>query len=165
MRYVPVALALAALLPAGYACAGTESVPLYTNDDLDRMFGPAPPPVSSPVDKTTPEDWRWVEQYIDRQYARIDADRQYDLDRVSLAIAARQNYSYYPSYPVAWSLGYPASVWWPRVHGSYQRGLVDHGMPHAAGPSASFRQGGFHGSSFGSPHGNPGGSGTGHDHR
>jgi hypothetical protein len=164
MRFTAVALALAALIPAGFARAGTESVPLYTNDDLDRMFGPAPPPVTDPVDKTTPEDWRWVEQFIDRQYARIDADRQYDLDRYSLRIAARQDYPYYGGYGIAWSLGYPANVWWNTVHRSYQRGLVVHSMPHPA-PNASFRQGGFHGSSFGSPHGNAGGSGMGHGHR
>ena len=169
MRIIPVALALAVLLPAGLARAGTETVPLYTNDDLDRMFGPAPPPVTNPVDKTTPDDWRWVEQYIDRQYARIDADRQYDLARESLAIAERNYYPYYGGYPVAWSLGYPGSLWWDRVHHAYQKGFIDHTLPHP-GPESGIHVHGMptpmqHRTSFGGSFGHAGGNGQGRGHR
>jgi hypothetical protein len=98
-----------------------ETVPLYTSDDLDRMFGPAPDGPSVPVDKTRAEDWAWVEQFIDRQYARVDADRQYDLDRRALDIAERRvepvGTGYYR--PLAWGLGYPASTWWNGVWGRY----------------------------------------------
>jgi hypothetical protein len=164
MRIIPVALALAALVPVGFARASTESVPLYTNDDLDRMFGPAPPPVTDPVDKTTPEDWRWVEQFIDRQYARIDADRQYDLDRYSLRIAARQDYPFYGGYPVAYGLGYPASTWWNGVHRAYQGGVISHGMSRPV-PNGGMRSPWMHGSSFGGSHGQNGGNGHGAGHR
>ena len=164
MRIIPVALALAAVLPVGLAGAGTETVPLYTNDDLDRMFGPPPPPVTAPVDKTTPEDWSWVEQYIDRQYARLDADRQYDLARESLAIAERNYYPYNGGYPVAWSLGYPGSVWWDRVHHAYQRGFIDHTLPHRP-VDGGIRVMPMRGPSFGGAHGHPGGMGRGNGHR
>jgi len=72
------------------AASDAEQVPLYTGEDLDRMFGPAPSGPSVPVDKSRPEDWRWVEQFLDRQYARIDADRQNDLSNREVAIAERQ---------------------------------------------------------------------------
>lgn len=113
---------LFAALVATRAGAGTtaDGVPLYTNEDLDRMFGPPPKGPSVPVDKSGPEDWRWVEQYIDRQYARIDADRQYDLDRYSVEtnryIAAGYG-GYYGG--AAWGLGYPASTWWNHVWPHY----------------------------------------------
>jgi hypothetical protein len=115
-------LPAAATIAIGVAAAADrDQVPLYTNDDLDRMFGPAPAQPSDPVDKTRPEDWRWVEQFLDRQYSRIDADRQYDLGRRSVDIAANAVEGTSPFYGRAWGwgLGYPASTWWGRVGASY----------------------------------------------
>src|SRR5215831_11138455 len=130
MRSLAAGIALAALAAAGTAMAGTEAAPLYTNEDLDRMFGPPPHPVSEPVDKSTPEDWRWVEQYLDRQYARIDADRQYDLSRAALRIADQQSYyPYYGSYPVAWNASYPMATWWQTVHARYSAALAGDHQP------------------------------------
>jgi len=105
-----------AAIPA--RAADVEPVPLYTSDDLDRMFGPAPGPSAS-LDKTRPEDWAWVERFIDRQYARVDADRQYDLDRRALDVAAERNAPPWTGYAVPWGLGYPASTWWNSVSAHY----------------------------------------------
>jgi hypothetical protein len=119
------------------AAADQDSVPLYTGEDLDRMFGPVPAPPSEPVDKSRPEDWRWVENFLARQYSRIDADRQYDLSNRSLEIDERAAYDrddhddwyfghyggYYGGYyGASLSLGYPASTWWNHVSSAYSRG-------------------------------------------
>jgi hypothetical protein len=126
------------------AAADQDPVPLFTSQDLDRMFGPAPPKPSDPVDKTRPEDWRWIEQFLDRQYSRIDADRQFDLGSRSVDIAARRVEQTWPIYgrSVAWGLGYPASTWWDAVSSNYASwggtacsrpsGGRDHGRGHAA---------------------------------
>jgi hypothetical protein len=91
--------------------AQPEKVPLYTGEDLDRMFGPAPASPSVPVDKTRPEDWRWVEQFLDREYARIDADRQHDLNRRESDVASQReegSSEYYGgSLLWGWGGGYP----------------------------------------------------------
>jgi hypothetical protein len=96
--------------------ADREQVPLYTGEDLDRMFGPAPASPSVPVDKSRPEDWRWVEQFLDRQYARIDADRQHDLNSREMGIAeGRDNEpsGYYGgSLLWGWGGGYPGYGGW-----------------------------------------------------
>jgi hypothetical protein len=119
-----------ALLAGGIAAAGDrDAVPLFTNDDLDRMFGPVPAKVSDPVDKSRPEDWLWVEQFIDRQYARIDADRGFDLSRRLVDGAERRIDEFGTSYvqPLAWRLGYPASVWWSSVRSRYASSGAFHG--------------------------------------
>lgn len=107
--------ALAALAIGAPAAADRESVPLYTGEDLDRMFGPVPAGPSIPTDKTRPEDWRWVEQFLDREYARIDADRRHDLDSRQVDIAAGQFDEPEPFYggSLLWGTGYPypASRW------------------------------------------------------
>jgi len=96
---------------------GPAAVPTYTNEDLDRMFGPAPAQPSVPVDKSGPDDWRWVESFIDRQYARIDADRDYELRKLAIEPSMPAEPVYVQSLP--WGLRYPASTWWNVVAGSY----------------------------------------------
>ena len=92
-------------------------VPAYTSEDLDRMFGPAPAQPSVPVDKSRADDWRWVESFIDRQYARIDADRNYELRRLEIGPLIPAEPVYVRSIP--WGLGFPASTWWNVVASSY----------------------------------------------
>jgi hypothetical protein len=115
---VTVALGLA-------AAADIEKVPLYTSDDLDRMFGPPPASPSDPVDKSRPEDWRWVEQFLDREYARVDADRQYDLNRREVAIAESDSEEperiYGGSFLWGWGGGYPANGGWNVAGAGYGR--------------------------------------------
>ena len=123
------------------AAADDEPVPLFTGDDLERMFGPAPARPSEPVDKSRPEDWRWVEDFLARQYSRIDADRQYELSSRSLEIDEHVAYDryddgdyghyggyygghyggYYGGY-ASLGLGYPASTWWNHVSAAYSSG-------------------------------------------
>ena len=125
----------ASVLLAASAVVADEGVPLYTNDDLNRMFGPPPSPVTDPVDKSGPEDWGWVEGFLDRQYARIDADRQYENQKRVLDIADERTglydddcydddrvYRGYPYYGYGYpslSLRDPASTWWGNVHRAY----------------------------------------------
>jgi len=107
-----------ASIAIGFALADEPApVPLYTSEDLDRMFGAAPGPPSVPVDKSRPEDWRWVESFIDRQYARIDADRDYELRKLAIEPVVPVEPVYARSLP--WGLGYPASTWWNVVASSY----------------------------------------------
>ncbi len=108
------------------AATEREPVPLYTGEDLDRMFGPAPAGPSLPVDKTRPEDWRWVEQFLDREYARIDADRKYDLSSREIDIAEQRVERPSRIYgSLLWGGRYPA-VWWDgagaRDYGPVHRG-------------------------------------------
>jgi hypothetical protein len=125
----------ASMLLAGSIALADEPVPLYTNDDLDKMFGPPPAQVTEPVDKSTPEDWAWVESYLDRQYARIEADRQYELNKRTLDIAEERTYTrsaYYGGYLGGYAslgLGYPAATWWQNVHRRY----VTRGIPSGPG--------------------------------
>jgi hypothetical protein len=142
LRAVFVVFAAGALSIGVTAAGNDDSVPLYTGEDLDRMFGPVPARPSEPVDKSHPEDWRWVEEFLARQYSRIDADRQYELSNRSLEIdehAAYDRdddddwsfghyggyyggyYGYYGGY-ASLSLGYPASTWWNHVSSAYARG-------------------------------------------
>lgn len=127
-RVTASALLIVALVVTGSARADTldETVPLYTGDDLDRMFGPPPPPVTDPVDKTRGEDWIWVESYLDRQYARIDADRRYELSRRVVDVAEERTEREWVNRPLygyaSLGLGYPASTWWNGVYRSYATG-------------------------------------------
>jgi len=121
-----------ASIAIGFALADEPApVPVYTSEDLDRMFGPAPGPPSVPVDKSRPEDWRWVESFIDRQYARIDADRDYELRKLAVEPPA-------PVYTssVVWGLRYPASTWWNVVASKY--GIDTHWGRHDD-PDRGFR--------------------------
>ncbi len=117
--FVVPAVAIAAI--GLIAAADIDPVPLFTSEDLDRMFGPAPAQPSDPVDKSRPEDWRWVQEFIDRQYSRIDADRQFDLRSRMVDIPPRRIEPAYATYggSVAWRLGYPASTWWDTVASRY----------------------------------------------
>jgi hypothetical protein len=168
-------LALAVAMGAQAASVGTEAVPLYTGEDLDRMFGPVPAGPSVPCDKTTPEDWRWVEQFIDRQYARVDADRQYDLDRHALDIAAGREEPAWTGYgqPLAWGLGYPASTWWNNVWGHYAAATsggyrvqaTGYRNPYARAMGETTRPVRENTRSSGNAHGHGGGNAGGHGHR
>jgi hypothetical protein len=139
---IPLAVPVAATLAIGFASATDhETVPLYTGEDLDRMFGPAPPGPSVPVDRSRPEDWQVVEQFLDREYARIDADRQHEL--------YRREYDTYPTSNDD-SRMYGSMIWggYPGYYGSYGYGNGwSSRYPSRVGNVArnSVRNGGFHG--------------------
>ena len=101
------------------AATDREPVPLFTGEDLDRMFGPAPAGPSQPVDKARPEDWRVVEQFLDREYARIDADRQHDLSSREFDRSTRRVEDPSRIYgSLLWGGGYPAA-WWNGAGGGH----------------------------------------------
>lgn len=121
-----------AVATGALAAAAPEGTPLYTSEDLERMFGPPPKSPSERVDKSRPEDWRFVEQFLARQYSRIDADRTHDLDRRAVDVAENRvaPASPYRYGGVAWGLGYPANIWWQKVWSSYSGCNADDRQRH-----------------------------------
>lgn len=86
IRPVAIAAALTALLAVSLAPAGvpaaeaTEAAPrLYTNADLAR-FGDPSPLRSTPI-AAHESGWLDVQAFLDREYARIDAERRHELTR------------------------------------------------------------------------------------
>jgi|SRR5580765_1694218 len=117
IRSVTIAfVALVLTLPA-LAVTLTDGVPLYTNEDLNRMFGPAPKGPSVPVDKSSPEDWVAIQRFIDGQYARIDAEREYDMQLQVMMETAQASQEtargYYPGYYGGYYPGYYRSSYHP----------------------------------------------------
>ncbi len=55
-------------------------VPLYTNADLEK-FGTASSAPGQPIAETE-AGWRAVQEFLDREYARIEADRAYEQQRL-----------------------------------------------------------------------------------
>ena len=75
------ALAALVLFPSLPAAADPpEMVRVYTNSDLARL-GPAPAAPSQPI-VGGPVDWVDLDRFLERQYARIDADRRLELERL-----------------------------------------------------------------------------------
>lgn len=139
MRALRVLLVVAtATVPAIGFAAGQGGVPLYTSDDLNRMFGPSPGRLSDPVDKSTPEDWRSVQQFLDREYARIDADHQRDLQRASSEPQRTRgeyddwsftgNLPWYPGYYPGYVAGYGSRMGW-------HAGLHSSSVPRGSRPN------------------------------
>ena len=121
-RTVVLVAPVVAMIAIGIAAAAVnDPVPLFTSEDLDRMFGPAPAQPSEAVDKSRAEDWRWIEEFLDRQYSRIEADRQFDLSNRIVDVAVGPIEPPPPIYQgsVAWRLGYPASNWLNVVRSKY----------------------------------------------
>src|SRR5258705_8636427 len=110
-----VVLATLTIVATGVAgAADQDRVPLFTSEDLDRMFGPAPAQPRDPVDKSGPEDWRWVESFLDRQYARIEADRQFELRSREIDVSSTrvdEPARIYGGSSIRCG-GYPALAWW-----------------------------------------------------
>ena len=114
----PQAWLLAALLVAGSATAADEPAPVvYTNADLMRLFGPPSAAPDAPAPRPEAEaEWSLVDSVLQREQERLEAERQMELERVRAAAPPAE-----PAfvYPVAWRLGFPASVWWQRVWCKY----------------------------------------------
>jgi hypothetical protein len=101
------------LLAAGPVLADEENgeVRVYTNEDLLLKYGPPP---SEPAGQPVRDDaaWDFVAEFLEREYARLDADRAYDLEhrRVELeeeAVSRRDSYAVagYPYLPYAYGYG------------------------------------------------------------
>ena len=145
------AVPLIATLAIGLVSAtDVEQVPLYTGDDLDRMFGPAPPGPSVRVDKSNPEDWNVVERFLDRENARIDAERQHELDSRELYNSrAREEDSsrWYGS--MLWGSGYYGGGYWNGDYGqgcgrqdlNYRGSMVTYRGAYARASGDGYRRG------------------------
>src|SRR5262245_41378211 len=107
IRFVTIALAALVLTLPALAVTITDGVPLYTNEDLNRMFGPAPKGPSVPVGKSKPEDWVAIQQFIDSQYARIDAERQCAMQLRSMDVRSQASQEMAGSYPGYYGGYYP----------------------------------------------------------
>jgi hypothetical protein len=108
--FVPVvALAISALVaPAGVRAqqpAAGEPVPLYTNADLEK-FGPPSGP-NEPVWVQDKGEWQFVREFLDRAYARLDAERRHDLERAAMDRVPPSGRPRY-ALPYAGYWGYPA---------------------------------------------------------
>ena len=114
-------MAIVTLLGVTRAVGADEQVPLYTTEDLERMYGPSTAPDRPFGTASEPEDWTWVEQYLDRQYARLDADRAYDLSRRSLDIE-EQRVSYAPTYAYAYPYVYSSGFYWNHTNRGWGHG-------------------------------------------
>ena len=118
IRSVTIVFSLLVMTFPVLAVTVTDGVPLYTNEDLNKMFGPPPKGPSVPVDKSKPEDWVAIQQFIDSQYARIDVERQYEMQLRSMdsSSQAPQEMSggYYPGYYGGYYGGY-----YPGLYRSY----------------------------------------------
>ena len=98
---------LATLASVDAAHSAPEPVRVYTNADLDRL-GPAPG--SSPVAATPVASWDEIERFLERQYARIDADRRNDLERRQ---SERNDVAAEPVYSATTPLWYNWYYWGP----------------------------------------------------
>jgi hypothetical protein len=115
--------------------APDEPVPVYTNADLER-FGPSDAP-AGPV--TTPDegDWEFVQAFLDREYARVDTERDYELLRAAAAERAWLLENPRPRY-VAPYRGVYGSSWvmpWRYPHAG---GWHSH-SPYSSHPGAGYR--------------------------
>jgi len=59
--------------------AEDQAVRVYTNADLERF--PALPDSDVEASRPSADEWRFVTDYLQRQYTRLDADRDYSLER------------------------------------------------------------------------------------
>ena len=146
MNRIALAGVVLALVATGPVRAG-DAVPVYTNADLDRMFGKAPEPSAKPyVDADA--DWQRVGAFLDREYARVDADRKHDIDRASVRVETREENEF---------RGWPAGAWWgsyPYYGGYYRTNPYGgYGHPRAGGPYMTNPAPGARGSGFGRIHG------------
>jgi len=67
-----------AMVPSS-ARAEDGEVRLYTNIDLERF--PTLPASEVEASRPSADEWRFVTDYLDRQYTRLDADREHSMER------------------------------------------------------------------------------------
>lgn len=90
MKRVPLALAILLLAlpaPGSGPCESPPDteVPLYTNEDLLRLFGPPARAVGeAPPAAVSAELWERVQAFIEWEHALLDARAQQELERLRL---------------------------------------------------------------------------------
>jgi hypothetical protein len=73
-----------------------EAVRVYTNADLEK-FGPSEAP-EGPVRTRDGGEWAFVQAFLDREHARLEAERDYELRRSADQERARQLANPHPDY-------------------------------------------------------------------
>ena len=146
-------------LMASSAFAASSDVPLYTNKDLEKFRTPAPKTSSAPVRTITAEEYKFIQTFIDTQYARLDAERERSNAQRESERSGNTSGLYMA--PYGGYYGYPYNSYDhyrvdPNASNIYRHGFGNpDGFPaHYARPSARFRDG------FGG--GKHGGGGRGH---
>lgn len=147
-------LATGAFLVVASTVALAETPPkVWTNEDLERMFGPSEPTpeiVNAPGDGTA--QWDAVESFLERQYRRIEQEKDRELKRDEIRAAyAPQEPTYalgvaplvgtgwwWPGYGCGVGPGTPGIGWRPEP--SPHRDRHRHGQPVPSGFSKSARQ-------------------------
>lgn len=126
---LPAVLASAAAIAADPAPANpsTEEQPkVYTNADLERMFGP---PTPSEPKKQSPEeagrDQQFVEAFLEREHRQLQAEQEQALKRQAMEQQAP------PVAQDSYGMGYaPYSGWWGGGWtGGANGGGGNHGRP------------------------------------
>jgi hypothetical protein len=153
-------LVLSVWMPA----AGAEDAPrVYTNADLERFNRPAAGAPAAPTGSAADpaSEWKYVQDFLDREYARIDADRRHRLEVRESDRQERESETWkHGRYWVGGSIGaayWPG--WWtsPRAaepprpslypwHGPYrpgahQRAFLDYRVNFQGGPPPRVPQG------------------------
>jgi hypothetical protein len=114
VRFRPLraGLSAGALALLSVAAVSAETPPkVWTNEDLDRMFGPSAPSVEPRGDaETGADEWHAVEAFLERRYRWIEQEKQRDLQREQIRAA-------YPPREPRLTLGlvpgFGSGWWWP----------------------------------------------------
>ncbi len=108
----------AAMLVGSVGVAAAEAPKVWTNEDLERLFGPSD--ASRPV-SVDPElaarDHAFVERFLERQYRLLAAEKDRELRREEVRATAEPE----PEY----SLGYApwvGALWWPHERPAHSGG-------------------------------------------
>ncbi|MBZ5637975.1 MAG: hypothetical protein LAO51_04365 [Acidobacteriia bacterium] len=135
--------------PPPTGTAPEESVPLYTNADLLK-FGPPSGPDEA-VRTRDEGEWEFVQAFLDREYARVDAERDYEIERSVTEGLLHPAVSSCPRYvapyrgvygfPGVMPFRYPRSEAWPPFAALGTRGVRPSERGMAARPQASVRPG------------------------
>jgi hypothetical protein len=117
---------------------------VWTKEDLERMFGPSDPGLTLGQAVSDPAAERaFVESFLDRQYRRIDEEKQRELRREEIEAV-------YPEREPRYTLGLAPRLgcgwWWPK----YGCGIGP-GRPRAGSGGTGFEQSARQVNPFGSP--------------
>lgn len=103
-----VVLAAVALAVPGLAGAA-ETPKVWTNEDLERLFGPSEASRPVTVDsEQAARDHAFVERFLDRHYRLLEAEKERDLRKEEVRATAEPE----PEYTLGYA-PWAGSWWWP----------------------------------------------------
>ena len=107
-------LAIALVAPVSALASAVEDEDyVYTNVDIERL---APIPTGVPPTPRAQDvaAWKFVEAFIARERAKLDGDRDHDLERRRVEIEERRPVGYGTTYPLYFVAPYPRNHRLPR---------------------------------------------------